>query len=344
MANVERALLALSGGLQQLAGNAWQRERDNALAMRQENLMRIQASLDARARQSQNEFTAGENEKSRTQAAALAQTQLESTREENRKTREFQGAQADKDRAVQRERFDREDLEKLDSSYLRQLNEIDDRLASLNEIRTKSGMEGMAPDPAALADFESQVKALQQQRAALAKDRATMLASRGDKRYPKVSAEEVARLLGQGGGEKPVAAQGPEPTQPAVDVPPMPPAEPALAERMQRVVDRNQRSAAAGREVVAPVSAEQVATNSRATNDAISGRTQVGQGARQLRDLVTNIGSRRDEGPKVGSIRETIKSGGQPSADQVAFLRGVGRERLKGVYGFKDADLQRIGL
>lgn len=347
--DVGRALLALSSGLQQWGGYRAQQERDQAMAMREENLTRLRAQLDAEARTQQQAFLSGESEKDRTARLAEGTADREARRAEaeaDRRTRREEGAA---DRAVRREeiavtskRFDREDAANFDAAMLRQLNEIDQRIATLSDMKTKAGLEGQMSDPATLAQVDQQLQQLGQQRAQLSRERDLALARRGDSRYQVISPEEAQRLASA--GRKPAAsaaeAPAPEAATPAPqpqtgrpsagtsiklprDVPQAPPMDPALAGRLQ---DRGLIPAAG--------------------NGADMGGIQMPQTNPLKFPIQPDLGQiNRDlfSGSVADDAIKAIQSGRTPASGDLFALKQIPRTQLL-QRGLTEQQLQQLGL
>lgn len=265
MANLSRALLAVGEGLQGMANRQYDREKERVLAMREENMARLRSQLDDQKLEKQQGFLTAENEKERSarkEETAAERTARQAENEQDRKMRLSEG-EADRelrrregaaDRELTSRRLDREDRTTSDASYLRQINQIDERLQQLSDLKTKPALEGNAgmADPQALASVDQEMAQLQKQKRQLAQERDLSLARTGDKRYQPISAEEAARLSqstpdvaaarpqarpGTSIKKPNVAAQAPQPqAAPGPQPPGAPPMEPAMAQRLNRQV------------------------------------------------------------------------------------------------------------
>lgn len=217
MANWSRALLNLGAGIGDVAQNVAQKERDAALAMREENLMRLNASLrqqaDDRQFGQQKELVGMEHQmaQERTgQAQAFEVGMAERGAQHDLKLMERREqhdlTMQDRDAAMRREqmgaesalyekRAGREDLESAQRSYAAQFEAVDERLAELNDqmikARTEAQTQGTELDPALLQPWQDEIKQLQQQKRQIGKQRDIHLAQLGDPRYKKLSPQEV---------------------------------------------------------------------------------------------------------------------------------------------------------
>ena len=322
--NVNRALVAIGQGLGDFAQIHYQKERDRVMAQRDENMLRLQATLGEQSRANERNWQSGEAEKDRQARAAADAAHLAQS---DRHHRESIGVQRE-GLGIQREQLDQTRIQNLEKGYMAQLEAIDGELSEINSYLTEARAEGKVVDESALAPYQSRLSELQGARTNLLQERAYMLARGGDNRYVKLTPEQVAELRKQ--GKLPgagTAAQGPKPnakppTQPApaapAAVPPPPPAPekpPGMQAREARKQQQEDRRAIVG---------------------------EAGKGMKQAREVVSRVGdalsARRNEGPLVGSF----KRGEKLSDEQRQQLRSIGRARLKGVYKLSDEDLAKI--
>lgn len=340
MANFSRALLAVGEGLQGMANRQYDRERERVLAMREENLTRLRSDMDDKKLEKQQGFMSAENEKERT--ARSAETAAERTAREaenaaDRKLR-MQEGESDRnlrrtegaaDRGIQSERFRRDDAATQDTSYIRQLNAIDERLQRLNEMKLKPALEGngMAADPAAVAQVDAEIGQLQQQKRQLGQERDISLARNGDKRYKPISPEEAAQFGGTAtphgaAPERPAAQPGTSikvpqraAQAPAMNVPQAPPMDPQMASRLQ------------GRGIVSPTAGIQMPGPNPLQMPGSAGLDKEALGRENT----------------INSALQAIQSGKQPGLAELELLRKVPRGELA-MKGFDEAMLGQLGL
>lgn len=339
MANFGRALLEVGKGLNQLAGRQYDRERDAAMAMREENLARLRGEQDTARLDKQLTASADQaalDRGARKEESSADRTLRTTESEADRKLRREEGAA---DRAVTTQRYQREDDRNADTVTLRQITAIDERLAQLNDMMLKPGLEGQGglADPAATSQAQAEISQLQKQKQQLSRERDLSLARSGNKGYQKISPEEAQRILASqtspdaappaAVGQPPPAGSSVKPVRPQVaaqapaqqfEVPPAPPVDPEMAAR-----------------------------RAREGNRAIGG-PPAGQGARDLFGAVGRIGdaltSRTQEGPNVMAVKQAIQGGKPPPPEALQAVRAIAPDRLKGVFGFTDADLKQLGL
>lgn len=246
MANVHRALAALGQGLGDMVNLEAGRERDRVMALRQENLMRIDHSLNEQSRSADRTFDAGERAKDREANLGVQISQVEQANLDRKASatqhheslavqREGNQLQADQ-LALQNRRYD-------EGQYVEQANRIDKRMQELNDYLTQATAEGKVMDEAALAPLKQEMTQLQEARQSLAQERDITLARSGDSRYRKLSKEEVAKLKpAQQPPAAPktptVAAQAPQgsTTKPVPSAPAKPPGMQVREERANRKV------------------------------------------------------------------------------------------------------------
>lgn len=346
MANWSRALLSLGDGLGQLAQSVGQRQRDEMMMAREENLVRLRAKLDEEGnvtkfgRQKEligMEEAARGRGADREEAFALkrdAQGQtFETTQAGERRKHEL--TMAGREEGLHKERWKREDLQQFERSYVAQVDDIDDRLSKINDEITKqrasASTDGTVLDENVLGPWQKEITQLQGQKRLLAKQRASTLASMGAPGYEKITEEEANRLNASSGptarntgkGERRAAAAAQAPAQKQEGGAPPPPSKP------QGMIDRENRKS---RKVAAP------------------GGATLGPVGRHFRDLDTDTSAPMGRGgpiperlksAAVKSAKQTLQSGRPISAEQRQELQRIGRERLKGVYGFTDDDLER---
>lgn len=259
MANWSRAFESLGQALLPLAQNAAQRERDAALAMREENLMRLQQKLRMEAdtvqfgqqkeligieagvrageRQLEQDFT-----RYRDEAGMKHERELLDTRMKHERSllsiKEGDGS------------F--KNLQALEKSYSEQLNAIDKRMAEVQdkliEQQADAQTQGLELDSTLLKPWQDELSRLQEQRRQLGRQRDLDLARLDPKRYATLTAEEVQRELAAAKAERGsdvTAAQAPAAKGSAAakeaanrssvdEVPPPPPKPKGMIEREAR--------------------------------------------------------------------------------------------------------------
>lgn len=325
--NTERALLAISQGLGDFAQIHYQKERDRVMMAREENLLRLQATIGEESRARERAHDAEQRGLDRSAAAASDKARLEASERQHNESIAVQREGL----GLQREGNELARLDRMDKGYMAQLQDIDSRLAELNDFVTQGRAKGEIVDEAALAPVQQEIDGLKAQRTALQQERAYTLARSGDSRYTKLSAEQVAQLRKEGKipgentprqGPKPdapapapaSAAQGPRPQVPAA--PPKPPGMQAREERKQ---------------------ARTLVPNAgKGERRDIAG--EAGKGVRQAREILGKLDARKNQ----GAIVSAYKRGDKLSADEAQALRDIGRERLKGVFKLSDEDLAKI--
>lgn len=365
MANLSRALVAVSGTLGQLANNAADREHERVMAMRQENLMRIQHALGEQSRATERASDIAERDKDRTLRKEETAADIKARRDEaeaDRTLRRTEG-EADRalrrsegaaDRAVQMAQIGDKEGKDYDARYMAQLNQIDKRIQDLNDYKTQGMAEGKFVDPSALAPVDTELAQLMEQRRTLAQERDVTLARSGDNRYRKLSAAEVAAIRKQNGGQMPgqtptdpteadmpMAAQAPKGGS-SIKVPQAPPKPPGMVAREERKRAPAARSGEGGG----------LALGNWEDAQNLPARTpeqpRAFQGARDLvglgRDIVGGIESRKNEGNVVQAVKSALQSGKTPPAEAVQALAKMDRKRLTSVFGINEQDLAKLGL
>jgi hypothetical protein len=348
MANIQRALVALSDNLGAAINYSAQREHERVMAMRQENQTRLQHMLGEESRATERAYDQTVRNQDRTARKEELATEIGARREESAADRALrqQEGEADRslrrsegaaDRDIQRERWGEEDQRLLEKEYLGKLTTIDQRIQDLTDYKVQANAEGKLVDNSYLSEVDSELKQLQEQKRSLAQERDIMLARGGDSRYRKLTPEEVAAIQkrsGPGGAvpnrdgaATPMAAQAPQEQTggTSIKAPRAPP--PAAPEKPEGMRMREERRGPANRAAIAG---------------------GAGQGARDIisagRDIAGRVAGRRDEGPMVKQIKQALQSGQKPAPEQLQALAGIDRDRLTGVYGFSESDLQRLGL
>ncbi len=227
MANWSRALLNLGEGLGQIALTAGQREIEAMRALREENFMRLGAQYRQQADDRQFEqqkqlmgieTAARTDAETRRQGFETAQLSTrmahESTlsNQDDRLRRDLAGADAGltrerltREETMQRERYTREDMNLLERQYASQINQIDDRLARINDEMTKARLDAQEAatelDPKLLQPWQQEIAQLQRQKKLLGKDRDVALSQFTNGRVKKLTPQEVEeeRQLAKGG-------------------------------------------------------------------------------------------------------------------------------------------------
>lgn len=324
--NWSRALFSLGDNLGALANSERDREHERVMAMREENLTKLRYQLEGEQIKGNQEYMTKENDKLRAdQAQQHLSDQLTAVEQANldRAARAKEGAA---DRALMSERYNREDLANADAGYLRQLNAIDERIATISDMRTKAGLEGQVPDPETLKGIDTELAQLQAQKRSIGQERDLNLARRGDQRYKKLSPEEAKALLAQQAppasaptGQPPVAAQGPAIKTPrpaqskgAAQVPQMPPMDPEMQQRLQRQ----------GRQIIPP-EAQQVLQSTQAP--AATPRGNEGRSLAERNDVeAKRVGARRSELEKLDRLTlERLKRDPDTDRETRAMIREV---------------------
>lgn len=364
MANLSRALVAVSGTLGQLANNAADREHERVMAMRQENLMRIQAALGEQARANERTFEGDQRKLDRDARRQEFETDRTTRREEAEADRRLRREEGEADRALRREEgaadrrvqmaqiTDKEGKD-YDARYMAQLNQIDKRIQDLNDYRTQGMAEGKFVDPAALSPIDAELAQLTEQRRTLAQERDITLARSGDNRYRKLSAAEVAAIRKENGGQMPgqaptdpteadmpMAAQGPRGGS-SIKVPQAPPKPPGMVAREERKRPPTAKAGDSGLALGNWEDAQNMPPRAPEPSRAF-------QGARDLvnlgRDIVGGIESRKGEGSVVQAAQAALRTGKAPSAEVVQALAKIDRQRLTQVFGINEQDLAKLGL
>lgn len=382
MANVHRALVGLSEGLGSMVNLAVQRERDKAMAAREENRMRLSHLLNEESRSADRTFQSEQREGDREfQREVMEQQQtfqseqagLDRTfrSEESEANRREQRRQFDSQTSMQEERFRREDERAEEQRYAAQVNQIDSRLQDLMDYQVQANAEGKVIDQSYMGQLDAEIQQLQKQKQALSKQRDLMLARRGAPGYKKLSADEIRQLA----MAQPTADDQATPGAAAAvaDAQSAPPARqsgvPAAPEKPASMVEREnyvmQRRAgyADGRQLVPQLDLSDPSAFQqqprRAAQAPSRGQPVAFQGARDLIDAAQNVGeavsgaarsassavsSRREEGPAVRQVKDAISRGESPTQEQLQALAQIDRSRLLGVYGFTESALERLGL
>lgn len=330
MANWSQALLNLGEGLGMLAGHVATRERDEIMAMREENLARLRARLHEESAQREREFI---KERDETQfqrdligIGTRASLDMQAGDRAHAQRRELIEMEQDRIDARETARGNTP-FARVASAYQDRIDKIDARIQDITDQRIKAASDAAANlgelDPKLVEPWDRELRQLQAQRTALQAAMDEELAGLGAPGYRRLSDEEVEKLRAP--RERPAPAQQPRSAQaPIDDVPPPPPKPAGMAEREER---KSRKVAPA--EPRKPVS-----------RDNISG--EAFKGARQARDLLSRVGSALSARKSESDVVRAAKSGKKLSADEKQALRNIGRERLKGVYGFTDDQLDRL--
>lgn len=367
MANLDRALVAVSNNLGMLANNAANREHERVMAMRQENFMRLQHMLGEESRgldrAARKEELATEGQMRRDLFKEETQARREMFQEESAARRsEGQADRASRERiagmeiGAQQQRYEREDIRAYDAQYLSRTNALDKRIQELNDYKVQAQAEGKLVDNSYLTQIDQELSQLGEQKRSLSQERDLMLARGGDSRYRKLSPEEVAALKKQGqgpgsGGARedmmPMAAQGPqEPGRggSSIKVPQAPPKPAGMQAREERRRPPERQAAAGGGELA-------LGNWEEATGEPPPSRRRqiaAGEGARDLVQLVKGAGeamdARRNEGPLVKEVKAALAAGRKPDQTQLQALSRIDRGRLTQVFDFTESQLKAMGL
>lgn len=257
MGNLDRTLVAVSNNLGMMANNAADREHERVMAMRQENLTRLQYMLGEQSRQAdraarKEEFGAemqarrdmfGEETKARKE---MFQAESAARSAEGAADRASREKIAGMELSAQEQRWSREDMRNADAQYLSRTNAIDKRIQELNDYKVQAQAEGKLVDNSYLTQVDQELAQLGEQKRTLSQERDLMLARGGDSRYRKLSAEEVANLKKQGMGpgpttssqeeNMPMSAQAPREGGSSIKVPQPPEKPPGMAAREARKI------------------------------------------------------------------------------------------------------------
>jgi len=373
MARLDRALVAVGNTLGALANNQLEREHQAAMAMRQENFMRIQHSLNEQSRATERASDIAERDKDRTMRKEELTTELNARRadaEADRALRRSEG-EADRalrrsegaaDRAVQMAQIGDRQGKDYDARYLSQLDKIDKRIQEISDYKTQGMAEGKFIDANATAAYDNELAQLMEQRRSLAQERDITLARSGDSRYRKLSAEEVARIKKENGGQMPgapvtetgdsgmpMAAQAPRGGS-SIKLPQAPAKPPG----MQAREERKQRQVAPAQEAAATDSLQGLGDWENASLPPPPSRPQQPQaweGARQLVNVGRSIVGARDrklnefEGRKAAkTAAQLLAAGRTPGAEIVQRMAAVDRQTLVNDFGLSEDDLKKLGL
>jgi hypothetical protein len=310
MANTHRALVALGQGLGTMANRELDREHERVMAMRQENFMRLQHMLGEESRGKDRAFQATENAADRDARLGEQISQVEQGNLDRAASltqhRESVGVQREGNQ-LQRDQIDLQNRRYDESNYLEQANRIDSRLQELNDYLTQATAEGKVMDEGALAPLRQEAAQLQEQKRMMAQERDITLARGGDKRYRKLTKEEVAALQPKDRPEPKVAAQAPEKPKggstikPVAGAKPVPPA-PEKPPGMQTREDRAARKVVF--ENAAPDNAHTADAAKRAKlNEAVAGKSRL-----ELEVMLRKEGDRDIKGAIRARLAELSRS------------------------------------
>lgn len=377
MANWDRALVAVSNNLGQLANNAQDRQQEKWRAMRDENLMRIQHALGEQSRATERtenramrkeEFEAEKGERrsmfeeEKKSRKEMFDAETAARGKENQTERDWRSKENSADRAVQLAQIGDKNGKDYDARYLGQLDKLDKRIQEINDYKTQGVAEGKFIDNNATAAYDQELAQLLEQRRAIAQERDVTLARNGDNRYRKMSKAEVDAILAANGGKMPgqsaqpparmpedgtpMAAQAPQGGS-SIKVPPAPPKPPGMAAREER---KRAPDRAAGQDSLA-LGSWQDATNPPPPPPRRSGMPQAGEGGRQLVQLGRDIGGALDSRKQASEqatvanrVKKVLESGGTPNADLVKQLAQIDRRQLTEAFGINEKDLAKMGL
>jgi hypothetical protein len=370
MARLDRALVAVSGTLGQLANNSADRDHERIMAMRQENFMRLQHMLNEEGRAADRASAAVERQLDRTDRREALTEEMKGRRELIKEEGALRQTEAAADRSsreriagmeigAQQERWNREDMRAFDQQYLSRTNAIDKRIQELNDYRVQAQAEGKLVDNSYLTQMDQELAQLTEQKRTLAQERDLTLMRSGDRRYAKMSPEDVEKARqegrlppepGKGGGSgMPMAAQAPREGSStggtSIKIP-QPPQKPAgmLAREERKGRPPERQAAAGGQELTLP--SWESATNPPPAQQRR--QIAVGEGARDLvqvgRDISGAIDARRNEGPLVKQVKASLEAGQRPSKEQIQALGRIDRDRLTQLFDFTEQQLQALGL
>lgn len=341
MANLHRALVGLSDNLGYAINREADREHERVMAMRQENLMRIQAALQEQGRANDRAYDATERDKDRAAAAAANKATMDLTVIEHQKDRDLTLHEGEASRSLQREQMTAAQRREQDASYMRQLNSMDSRIQELSDYQTQAQAEGKVVDPTYLKQVQDEISSLQAQRRQLAQERDISLARSGDSRYRKLSPEEVAKLTK---GSAPVPAMAarteapPEVQQPGgaqtIKMPPRAPDKP------QGMLDRETRRSSRDRPAPAEAPQEPAAPLSQPLSAQDMARVEMGRGVshpRTGRNFIENLFSEEsatstgytEDAKAVDDYKAAVKAGTQPPPDVVARVNAMSPQRRR---------------
>jgi hypothetical protein len=373
MANLSRALVAVSGTLGQLANNSLEREHEKAMAMRQENFMRLQAMLGEESRAKERASDSIERQLDRTARKEEMTTELGARKEESAADRALRLKEGEADRALRRSEgaadravqmaqiTDRQGKD-YDARYLGQLDKIDKRIQEINDYKTQGVAEGKFVDQNAAASYDTELAQLIEQRRTLAQERDITLARGGDSRYRKLSAEEVAQLKKQGqlptgsptgspsDASMPMAAQGPREGSggSSIKVPQPPAKPPGMVAREER--KRPPERVTGSQDDLSLGNWENATSPPPAPQQPRPGMV-AGEGARDLVQLGRTIVGSRDrrnaefEGRKAAhTAAQLLAAGRQPNAEIISRMAAVDRQTLMNDFGLTEQDLKKLGL
>lgn len=315
MANWSRGLLQLGEGVGQLAQNVATRERDEAMAARQENLLRFEAELRAKENVAEHgrakERDVIQHEQ-RVEEIGIGNVQrlgeIGVEQEGRAKLAGIEHGYAKKIEQMridaQKEQWKRGDIENATQRYDGMISAVDERITSLIDKKSEWKTKGEVSDPQGLADMEAEIEALKTQRSLINRDRKSALVRLGD---PSIAPVETGPSTGHGTRTAPARTPGamPKPREVAKTRPPV---------------------AAAPRQV-AP----------EGTGGLIGLGRDLGKLASAARRTVA-----ADPSPAVVSAaKQALSKGGTLSETLRKELRAIGPSRLK-QHGFSAEDLKKI--
>lgn len=182
---LSRALLTASDSLGQMAQMSWQKEQQAADAEREENMIRLRQKLSNEELDKRQGFEK-ENEATRfANNMTVAATERGYRQEETAAERKFRTQMAGREEGMQRERWKREDLDRVERSGLAQIGSFDNRIMELRDAIAKG-------EYTETAQAEQEISALQRARASAEAALQARLADMGDPRFKEVQREPPA--------------------------------------------------------------------------------------------------------------------------------------------------------
>lgn len=198
---LSRALLTASDSLGQMAQMSWQKEQQAADAEREENMIRLRQKLSLEELEKRQGYER-ENEQTRlNNNMRVAETERGWRQEETREERQFRLGLAAREEGMQRERWKREDLDRVERSGLSQISAFDDRIMELRDAIAKG-------EYTETAQAEQEISALQRARASAEAALQARLADMGDPRYREIQRDAPAS---QGDDAAPSVTPPPDP-------------------------------------------------------------------------------------------------------------------------------------
>lgn len=199
---LSRALLTASDSLGQMAQMSWQKEQQAADAEREENMIRLRQKLSLEELDKRQGYER-ENEQTRfSNNMKVAETERGWRQEETEAERKFRLGLVSREEGMQRERWKREDLDRVERSGLSQISAFDDRIMELRDAIAKG-------EYTETAQAEQEISALQRARASAEAALQARLADMGDPRYREIQRD--APGAGRGGDSGPAVTPPPDP-------------------------------------------------------------------------------------------------------------------------------------